>query len=156
MRSLHSPVILLDHVVQVCTRPDFRLWAQPSTLLELCHSRVCGGIAVERYPCGSTVSLNCSDQESFGRGNISMFAQSEIDREPLPIDCSIEISPPPSDSDVRFVNSPRGTAGSCVVRPPLLELRDGALSPISGVLSERQRLLARPSSRRGRGSSTCK
>jgi hypothetical protein len=67
---------------------------------------MCGGIAVERNPLGSTVPLNSSYEESFGCGNISMFTQQEINRESLLIDSAIKVSPSPSDSDIRLVNAP--------------------------------------------------
>jgi hypothetical protein len=73
-------VILLDYVVQIFTRPDLRLRAQHSTLLELCHSRVCGRIAVERDPLGSTMPLNRSGKELLGCCYISMLALQEINR----------------------------------------------------------------------------
>jgi hypothetical protein len=122
-------VILLDDIVQVFTRPDLRLRAQHSTLLESCHSRVCGRIAVESDLVGSTVPLYCSCEESLSGSDISMLAQQEINCQAMPIDGAIEVCPAPFDSDVRFVHAPSGADGSRVGAPSLLELRDIALDP---------------------------
>lgn len=102
----NSPVILLDEVVQVLTRPDFCLWAQHPTPLELRGSSVSSGIAVERYSFGSAVPLNRFNKELPGRSYILVLAQQEINSESLLIDGAIEVRPSPSDSDVRFVHTP--------------------------------------------------
>ena len=47
-----------------------------------------------------------SYEELFGCGNIAMFTQQEINRESLFIDSTRQVSPPSSDSDVRFVYTP--------------------------------------------------
>ena len=73
--------------------------------------------------------FNGSGKEPFGCGNISVFAQQEIDCQAALIDCTIQVSPPSSDSDVRFINTPRCTDRSRIAAPPLRELRDGALDP---------------------------
>ena len=102
---------------------------QHSTLLELCDSSVSRRIAVERDRFGSAMSSNGSSEEPSSSGNISMFTQQEIDREPLLIDCTIQISPSPADLDVSLVNAPRRTGRSGIMTPELLELRDVALNP---------------------------
>jgi hypothetical protein len=58
-----------------------------------------------------------------------MFTQQEIDREPLLIDCTIQISSSPADLDVSLVNAPRRIGRSGIMTPELLELRDVALNP---------------------------
>jgi len=99
-------VILLDEVVQVFARPDLRLWAQHSDLLESRDSSVSGRIAVERDRFGSAVLFDGPGKEPFSCGNISVFTQQEIDRESLPIDGTVQVGPSPSDSDLRFVYPP--------------------------------------------------
>jgi hypothetical protein len=74
-------MILLDEVVQVFTRPDFRLRAQHSALLELRDSGVSRGVAVERDRFGGAVPFNGSGEEPFSCGNISVFTQQESNRE---------------------------------------------------------------------------
>lgn len=73
--------------------------------------------------------FNSSYKESLGGGNIAVSTWQEINRQSLLIDSAVEVSPPPSDPDLRFVHAPRRTDGSCVAVPPLLELRDIALDP---------------------------
>lgn len=89
---LYSPVVLLDEVVQVFTRPNLRLRAQHSILLEFRDSSVSSRVAVERDRFGRAVLFNCSGKEPFGCGNVSVLAQQEIDRESLLIDNAIEMS----------------------------------------------------------------
>jgi hypothetical protein len=58
-----------------------------------------------------------------------MLAQQEIDRESPLIDCTVQVSPPPFDSDVSLVYAPRSADGSGIVTPAPLELRNVALDP---------------------------
>jgi hypothetical protein len=122
-------MILLDEIIQVFARPDLRLWAQHSARPEFCDSRVSSRVAIERNPLGSTVPFDCSYKESFGRCNISMFTQQEIDRESLPIDSAVEVCPSPSDLNICFVHSPLSAGGPSIATPAFLELRYEALNP---------------------------
>ena len=92
-------MILLDEVVQIFACPDFRLWVQQSALLQLRDSGVSSGVAIEGDPLGGAVLCDCTGKESFGRGNIAMFTEQEIDRESSPVDRTIEIGPSPRVSD---------------------------------------------------------
>ena len=121
---LHASVILLYQVVQVFARPDLHPRTQRSLLLQFSDSSMCRWIAIERNPLRGAVLPCGSCKEPLGGSNISVFAQQEIDCEILLIDCSVEVCPPASNSDVRFICSPRSTDRSCVVVPELLELRD--------------------------------
>jgi hypothetical protein len=58
-----------------------------------------------------------------------MLAEQEINRYSLLIDSAVEVSPPTSDSDVRFVHAPRSADRSGIVTPALLKLWDVALDP---------------------------
>ena len=71
----------------------------------------------------------CAGKESFGRGNIAMFTQQEINCKSSLTDRTIEIRPLPFDPDVRFVNAPRCTNRSRIATPSLLELWDVLLYP---------------------------
>jgi hypothetical protein len=65
-----------------------------------------GRIAIKRDSFGSLVSFNGSGKELFGCGNIAMLTQQEVNGESLFIDCAVEVSPSPSDSDVSLINAP--------------------------------------------------
>jgi hypothetical protein len=61
--------------------------------------------------------------------NIPVFGEQEIDCQAMFVDCSVEISPPASDSDVRLVHPPRSADWSSISLPALLELWDITLDP---------------------------
>jgi hypothetical protein len=50
--------------------------------------------------------FNGSGKEPFSCGNIPVFAQQAIDCQAAMIDSTIQVRPPASDSDVRFVHTP--------------------------------------------------
>src|SRR5215207_9428335 len=97
--------------------------------LQLRDSCVCGGVSVERDPLRGAMPLYRSRKETLSCCNISTLAQQEVDREPLPIDSAVEVTPSPKYSDVRFVHPPRSADRSSVAAPTFLELRDIALNP---------------------------
>jgi hypothetical protein len=65
-----------------------------------------GRRAIKRDSFGSLVSFNGSGKELFGCANISMLTEQEVNGESLLIDCAVEVSPSPPDSDVSLINTP--------------------------------------------------
>jgi hypothetical protein len=101
---LDSPMILLDPVVETGTLPDSdRIQRAPRSILEpVCHITGHNGFAVglaavDHDPLWTAVPLQGLPQKAFGSGEISPFAEPELDGVTIAVDCPIEIPPLASD-----------------------------------------------------------
>ena len=63
--------------------------------------------------------MQCFVKEPFGRFCIARFAEQELERVPMRVDCPIEVHPLLFDLDVRFIDAP-GVVGDLEVWPASL------------------------------------
>jgi hypothetical protein len=106
-RALVVAMVLLDQIIQVLRRPQFRLGGQQAIGFQLTHRAVRRGIAVQSDRPGSIVlAFDRLPKKRLGGRDIALGAQPEVNRPPRPIHGTIEIAPFASNFDVCLVHPP--------------------------------------------------
>ena len=127
---LHAPMVLLREVIQVLRRSQLRVSSQFTVSLHLAHCAVRCGLAVQRDgPRARALTFDRLAEERLGRGNVTLWAETEVNGISCAIDRPVEIDPSTLDFHLGLVHTPRRTGRLREAVPPALEFRRIVVHP---------------------------
>src|SRR5215469_3902680 len=126
---LHSPMVLLHHMVQVLAGSNLDASRKFAVVLHLPHRTMRGRIGVQRDLRGHASVLHRAAQKRFGGVHVPAPAEKEIDCLTRFVDRTVQVHPLSADLYIGLVHPPRSAHGPGVAPPPLFEFWKVALHP---------------------------
>src|SRR5215469_15215646 len=126
---LHSPMVLLHHMVQVLAGSNLDASRKFAVVLHLPHRTMRGRIGVQRDLRGHASVLHRAAQKRFGGVHVSVPTEKEIHRLARFVDGAVQVHPFSADLYIALVHPPRSAHGPGVAPPPLFEFWKVALHP---------------------------
>jgi len=107
-------MVLLDQIVQVFGRTQFRQCGESALLLKFANRTMGSGITVQRNGLGrAALGAYGLAKEGLGRGDVAPRAEPEVNGFSFRVDSPVEINPLAADPDIGLVNAPRRACLGC-------------------------------------------